>query len=216
MVDSLSKRYSACGIRLGMPGRPATATSTSAALRMAQARLSPPGPGAVMAVGALTSWGPSTSRGIVTEYQDRRDILYEGVSASRRVSAQARGRLLLRGPAADRRRRGLRELDAHRLPAGRCTVMVAPARGFYATPGLGADEVRIAYVLKCEDLRRPSRCSPRASSAIRANASRRGRASPPSRRPKPTALCLRGRNRPIRYPPKTEPGPFPDDRGGRP
>src|SRR5262249_20498748 len=77
VVDSLSKRYSACGIRLG-----ALATRNrevhEACLRMAQGRLSPPGLAQFVAVGA-TELGPDYFAGVVAEYQKRRDVLYEGL-----------------------------------------------------------------------------------------------------------------------------------------
>src|SRR5262249_24829333 len=79
VVDSLSKRYSACGIRLGC-----LATRNrdvyGACLRMAQGRLSPPGLAQFVAVGA-GSLGPDYTRGVVGEYQSRRDVLYRGLSA---------------------------------------------------------------------------------------------------------------------------------------
>ena len=125
----------------------------AACLKMAQGRLSAPGLAQVVALGGPRA-GPGIHAGVVAEYQKRRDILFEGLSRHPgRVPAQAGGGLLLRGPPARPGQRGLRELAALGLPAGRRTVMVAPAPGFYATPGLGADEVRIAYVLKEADLR---------------------------------------------------------------
>ena len=78
VVDSLSKRYSACGIRLG-----SLATRNrevhAAALHMAQARLSPPGLAQLVALGAV-ELPPDYAQGIVREYQGRRDVLFEGLS----------------------------------------------------------------------------------------------------------------------------------------
>src|SRR5438552_131339 len=77
VVDSLSKRYSACGIRLGaLVTR--NAEVYDAALRMAQGRLSPPGLAQFIAVGA-ESLGDDYTRDVVAEYQRRRDVLYEGL-----------------------------------------------------------------------------------------------------------------------------------------
>ena len=78
VVDSLSKRYSACGIRLGclVTRNPNVYT---AALRMAQGRLSPPGLAQLVALGA-NDLGPDYAKGIVREYQARRDVLFEGLS----------------------------------------------------------------------------------------------------------------------------------------
>jgi aspartate aminotransferase len=151
VVDSLSKRYSACGIRLGC-----LATRNrelhGAVLRMAQARLSPPGLAQLVALG-LVELPPDYAQGIVREYQVRRDVLFEGLS---RLSG-----VVLRKPEGA-------FYCVARLPVENAedfaswllsdfshegaTVMVAPAEGFYATPGLGSDEVRIAYVLCREDL----------------------------------------------------------------
>src|SRR3954470_3505132 len=76
VVDSLSKRYSACGIRLGaLVTR--NAEVYDAALRMAQGRLSAPGLAQLAAVGAR-ELGPEYRQGVVTEYQQRRDLLFEG------------------------------------------------------------------------------------------------------------------------------------------
>jgi aspartate aminotransferase len=78
LVDSLSKRYSACGIRLGCLATRNPGVS-GAALRMAQGRLSPPGLAQLVALGA-TELGPDYAEGIVREYQMRRDVLFEGLS----------------------------------------------------------------------------------------------------------------------------------------
>ena len=96
VVDSLSKRYSACGIRLGsLITR--NAEIAGAATRMAQGRLSPPGLAQLIAPGAL-ELGPEYARGVVTEYQKRRDMLFRGLGEdSRRLPAEARGRVLFRG-----------------------------------------------------------------------------------------------------------------------
>lgn len=152
VVDSLSKRYSACGIRLGcLVTR--NRDVYGAAMRMAQARLSPPGLAQVAAC-ALTELGPEYTRAIVTEYQARRDMLYEAVSA-------IPGAFLRKPEGAFYFVARLPVLDAEDFARWMltdfqhqgATVMVAPARGFYATSGLGLDEVRIAYVLAQPDLR---------------------------------------------------------------
>jgi aspartate aminotransferase len=151
VADSLSKRYSACGIRLG-----SLATRNreihGACHRMAQGRLSPPGLAQLAALGA-GEVGPEYTEGVIAEYQRRRDLLFQGLSSIPGV--------LLRKPEGA-------FYFVVRLPVDDCedfarflltdfsldgaTVMVAPAQGFYATPGLGKSEVRIAYVLKEADL----------------------------------------------------------------
>ena len=151
VVDSLSKRYSACGIRLGsLATRNREVHAT--VLRMAQARLSPPGLAQLVALGAV-ELPPDYAQGIVREYQGRRDVLFEGLS-------HLPGVLLRKPEGAFYCVARLPVEDAEDFASWLltdfshegATVMVAPAEGFYATPGLGRDEVRIAYVLCKEDL----------------------------------------------------------------
>lgn len=152
VVDSLSKRYSACGIRLG-----SLATRNrelyQACVRMAQGRLSAPGLAQVVAT-AATSLGPEYTRGVVTEYQRRRDVLFEGLSGIPGVflrKPEGAFYFVARLPVRDAEDFARFMLTDFQQDAA--TVMVAPAQGFYASPGLGANEVRIAYVLKEDDLR---------------------------------------------------------------
>jgi len=153
VVDSLSKRYSACGIRLG-----ALVTRNpevhQACLRMAQGRLSPPGLAQLAATG-IPEIGPEYYAAVRDEYQARRDALYAGLTSIPGVflrRAEGAFYFVVRLPVddADAFARFLLADFSH----DGATVMVAPAAGFYATPGLGRDEVRIAYVLKREDLER--------------------------------------------------------------
>jgi aspartate aminotransferase len=151
LVDSLSKRYSACGIRLGCLAT-RNRDVAGAALRMAQGRLSPPGLAQLVALGA-TELGPDYARGIVREYQARRDLLFEGLSRIPGVflrKPEGAFYFVARLPVEDGEDFASWLLTDYAHDG--CTVMVAPAQGFYATPGLGRDEVRIAYVLKREDL----------------------------------------------------------------
>jgi len=151
LVDSLSKRYSACGIRLGC-----LATRNrdvyGAALRMAQGRLSPPGLAQLVALGA--SELPSDyAKDIVREYQARRDVLFEGLSRIPGVflrKPEGAFYFVARLPIEDGEDFAAWLLTDYAFEGA--TVMVAPAQGFYATPGLGREEVRIAYVLRKEDL----------------------------------------------------------------
>jgi aspartate aminotransferase len=151
VVDSLSKRYSACGIRLGClvtRNREVYATC----LNMAQARLSPPGIAQAISVGAR-ALGPDYAAGVVAEYQRRRDLLYRGLSEIPGVflrKPEGAFYCVARLPVLDSEdfaRFLLTDFEKERA-----TVMVAPAAGFYASPGIGLDEVRIAYVLKESDL----------------------------------------------------------------
>ena len=152
VVDSQSKRYSACGIRLGcLVSR--NREVTQSAMKMAQGRLSAPGLAQVVALGAR-ELGPDYTQGVVTEYQRRRDVLFEGLSKIPGVflrKPEGAFYFVARLPVDDAEafaRWLLTDFDRKKA-----TVMVAPAEGFYATPGLGRDEVRIAYVLKEADLR---------------------------------------------------------------
>ncbi len=152
MVDSLSKRYSACGIRLG-----SFATRNrdvyQAAFRMAQGRLSPPGLAQSISVG-IDQIPADYTRAVVSEYQKRRDILFDGLSKIPGVflrKPEGAFYFIARLPVSDSDDFA-RFLLADFSHEGR-TVMVAPAAGFYATPGLGRNEVRIAYVLNGDDLK---------------------------------------------------------------
>jgi aspartate aminotransferase len=152
VADSLSKRYSACGIRLG-----SLATRNrevyDACLRMAQGRLSAPGLAQLVACG-LTEVTPDYTRDVVAEYQRRRDLLFEGLTRIPGVflrKPEGAFYFIARLPIDDAEEFA-RFLLADFSKDG-ATTMVAPAPGFYATPGLGRDEVRIAYVLNEADLR---------------------------------------------------------------
>jgi aspartate aminotransferase len=152
LADSLSKRYSACGIRLGnLASR--NAEVLQACLRMAQGRLSVPGLGQLVACGA-SELDADYGQAIVAEYQLRRDVLFEGLQRMPGVflrKPEGAFYFVVRLPIDDAEAFA-RFLLADFAKDG-ATVMVAPAPGFYATPGLGSDEVRIAYVLKEADLR---------------------------------------------------------------
>jgi aspartate aminotransferase len=146
VVDSLSKRYSACGIRLGcLVTR--NREVTQACLRMAQGRLSPPGLAQMIAVGAR-ELGPEYTAAVVSEYQKRRDILFDGLTAVPGVflrKPEGAFYFIARLPVRDSEDFTRWMLTDYERDEA--TVMLAPAQGFYATPGLGQNEVRIAYVL---------------------------------------------------------------------
>ncbi|PYQ48069.1 MAG: pyridoxal phosphate-dependent aminotransferase [Acidobacteria bacterium] len=151
VVDSLSKRYSACGIRLGslVTRNPEI---YDACLRMAQGRLSPPGLAQFIAIGA-DALGEEYTRDVVAEYQRRRDVLFEGLTAIPGVFLQKpEGAFycVAKLPVDDAEHFAAWLLTDFQHQGA--TVMVAPANGFYASP-LGVSEVRIAYVLNVADLR---------------------------------------------------------------
>jgi aspartate aminotransferase len=151
VVDSLSKRYSACGIRLGCLAT-RNREVLDATLRLAQARLSPPGLAQLVALG-IPELPADYAQGIVREYQARRDVLFEGLSRLPGVflrKPEGAFYFIARLPVEDSEDFAAWLLSDFSHEGA--TVMVAPAPGFYATPGLGRDEVRIAYVLCRDDL----------------------------------------------------------------
>lgn len=153
MVDSLSKRFSVCGARIGCMVSKNT-DLIAAAMKFAQARLSPPTLGQIMGAAALDL--PQTFYDeIVAEYRQRRDVVMEELGRMPGVVCrQPEGAFYVMAqlpvPHAEEFARWL--LTDFQVD-GR-TTMMAPGNGFYATPGAGASEVRIAYVLCEEDLRR--------------------------------------------------------------
>ncbi len=151
VVDSLSKRYSACGIRLGSLVTRSREVH-EACLRMAQGRLSAPGLAQLAALGA-DALDPGYFAANTAVYQRRRDVLFEGLQTIPGVflrKPEGAFYFIARLPVADSEDFCRFLLEDFALQGK--TVMLAPAPGFYATPGLGKDEVRIAYVLNEEDL----------------------------------------------------------------
>lgn len=152
VVDSISKRFSCCGARIGSVIT-RNAAVYQAVLKFAQARLCPP---SVEQLGALAAYrmGPTYFEPIRREYQARRDVLCAGLADIPGVvlrKPQGAFYIVARLPVRDAEDFVIFMLRDFSLD-GR-TVMVAPASGFYATPGRGRDEVRIAYVLNEGDLR---------------------------------------------------------------
>ncbi len=151
LVDSVSKRYSMCGARIG-----ALITKNkeviNTALKFAQARLSPPTLGQIAGEAALAT--PQSYFDAVTEeYVKRRDILVDGLNAIEGVRCPKPGGAFyaiaeLPIDNADKFCQWILESFSYENQ----TVMMAPATGFYATPGKGTKEVRLAYVLKQESL----------------------------------------------------------------
>jgi aspartate aminotransferase len=153
LVDSLSKRYSACGIRLGaLVTR--NAEVYDACLRMAQGRLSPPGLAQFIAVG-IDSLGDDYTRGVIEEYQRRRDVLFEGLTSIPGVNLhKPEGAFYCVAKLPVESAEDFAAWLLTKFEDRGETVMIAPANGFYASEHLGDSEVRIAYVLKEKDLRR--------------------------------------------------------------
>ena len=157
VVDSVSKRYSLCGARVGnIVSR--NRVFMDAVLRFGQARLCPPTL-AQYACTALTEVPPSYIRGVIAEYQKRRDVTYEALSAMPGVlvrKPEGAFYMCIRLPVGDAN--AFAEFLLKDFVLDGETVMLAPADGFYATPGLGRDEARIAYVLEEAKLRRALAC----------------------------------------------------------
>jgi aspartate aminotransferase len=156
MVDSISKRFSACGARVGcMVSR--NPQIIASAMKFAQARLSPPTLGQVMGAAAY-AMAPSYFDDVLAEYRRRRDVLMEELARIPGVVCQVPQGAFYAMPklpvedAEDFVRWLLTDYDLEGE-----TTMMAPGNGFYATPGAGRSEVRIAYVLKEEHLRRAMR-----------------------------------------------------------
>ena len=151
VVDSISKRFSCCGARIG-----AIVTLNGdlyeAALRFAQARLCPP---TVEQQGALAAYrmGRDYFDPVRIEYQKRRDVLYDGFKdIPGIVMHKPKGAfyIIVKLPIKDSEH--FVQWMLTDFQQDNQTVMVAPAQGFYVTPGRGLDEVRIAYVLNETDL----------------------------------------------------------------
>jgi aspartate aminotransferase len=146
LMDTISKRYSACGARIG-----ALVTKNkdvyNAAMKFAQARLSPPGLAQIMGEAAI-DLPTDYFDGPKQEYRNRRDVLVQRLNAMNDVFCPNPGGAFyaiakLPIDDADIFCQWLLESFAHENQ----TVMLAPATGFYSTKGLGKNEVRLAYVL---------------------------------------------------------------------
>jgi aspartate aminotransferase len=153
LVDSVSKRYSACGARVGcLVSR--NKELIAAGLKFGQARLCPP---TVDQLAALTAENVPARyfEEMRHEYMCRRDVVCAAIAKiPGALCVKPRGAfyVVARLPIDDGQEFATFMLDKFQLDGE--TVMVAPADGFYATPGKGKDEVRIAYVLNCLDLDR--------------------------------------------------------------
>ena len=157
LLDSVSKRYSLCGARIGyLVSR--NKEVMAAVMRYAQARLCSPSYGQIAAEGALDA-PASYFKAVRDEYIHRRDVLIDGlqkmpgVIAPRPMGAFYAAAQL---PVDDAEKFAKWLLEEFNYNGE--TVMVAPMAGFYATKGLGTNQIRLAYVLKEEDLRHALVC----------------------------------------------------------
>jgi aspartate aminotransferase len=151
MIDSVSKRYSMCGARIGcLVTKNKQVYET--ALKFAQARLSPPTYAQIASEAALDT-PDSYFDEVIEEYVQRRNILIQELQKIPGVKvAKPKGAFycIVELPISNADAFAQWLLEAFRVENE--TIMMAPAAGFYATPGLGKNQLRIAYVLKKEDL----------------------------------------------------------------
>ncbi len=151
VIDTLSKRYSACGARLGFlitKNKKVLAT----ALKFAQARLSA-GMVEQIAGEAAIDTPPSYFENVRKEYSERRKILVDSLNKMEGVFCPNPGGafyVVARFPVDDAEK--FCQWILEKFTYNNQTVMLAPASGFYSTPGKGRDEVRLAYVLNKKDL----------------------------------------------------------------
>jgi aspartate aminotransferase len=151
MFDSVSKRYSMCGVRVGaLVSRNRHVIQT--ALKFAQARLSPPSYGQVAGEAALDT-PPSYFKEVYEEYIQRRDFMVRALNDMPGVicpTPKGAFYTVVHLPVDDAD--AFAQWILSDFSYQNQTVMMAPASGFYSSPRLGKQEVRIAYVLKKEDL----------------------------------------------------------------
>ncbi len=151
MIDSVSKRYSMCGARIGCivsKNKELMAT----AMKFAQARLSPPTFAQIASEAALDT-PQSYFDEVISEYRERRDTLIEELQKIEGVKvAKPKGAFYCIAQLPVDNADTFAQWMLESFDWNKETVMVAPAAGFYSTPGVGLNEVRLAYVLKKEDL----------------------------------------------------------------
>ena len=151
LIDSVSKRYSECGIRIG-----ALITKNKkvreAVMKFCQARLSPPLVGQIIAEASLTTPQEYMDQ-VYEEYLQRRNFLIDGLNKIQGVytpTPMGAFYTMVRLPVDDAEK--FCEWCLTDFSYEGQTIMMAPGSGFYSTPGAGRDEVRLAYVLNKEDL----------------------------------------------------------------
>lgn len=157
LMDTISKRYSACGGRIGA-FITKNKSALDAAMKFAQARLSPPSFAQILGEAAV-DLPDDYFNGVKAEYQARRDLMVKMLNDIPGVFCPNPGGAfyaIARLPVADADEfcQWLLEKFSYRAQ----TLMLAPASGFYATKGLGKNEVRLAYVLNRNDLNNALEC----------------------------------------------------------
>jgi aspartate aminotransferase len=152
MIDSVSKRYSMCGARIGCIVSK-NKEVMAAAMKFAQARLSPPTFAQIASEAALDT-PQSYFDEVIEEYRERRDILVEELHKIENIKVgmpSGAFYCMVSLPIDNAEHFAQWMLESYDYNGE--TVMVAPAAGFYSTPGMGKNEIRIAYVLNKEDLK---------------------------------------------------------------
>lgn len=153
LIDSVSKRYSACGIRIGWLGTKNKEVLASA-LKFAQARLSPPSLGQVAAEAAVDTPDEYFDK-VMDEYIARRNTIVKGINRIENAycpNPEGAFYVVAKLPIDDSDK--FCQWLLEEFSYDNQTVMLAPASGFYSTKGRGADEVRISYVLNVDDLKK--------------------------------------------------------------
>ncbi len=157
MIDSVSKRYSMCGARIGALVSK-NKDVMAAALKFGQARLSPPTVDQVASEAALET-PQSYFDNVVSEYVERRNIMVDGLNAIPGVfcpKPSGAFYCVAKFPVDDAEKFCQWLLEDFEYNGQ--TVMMAPANGFYSSPGAGKQEARIAYVLNKESLKNAVKC----------------------------------------------------------
>jgi aspartate aminotransferase len=157
LLDSVSKRYSMCGVRIGALIS-LNKEVIASAMKFAQARLSPPSYGQIAAEAALTTPKEYFDE-VYNEYIERRNYMVEALNKMEGVYCpKPKGAFytVVKLPIDDSDKFAQWLLESFEY--NNQTVMLAPATGFYSTCGYGKNEVRIAYVLKIDDLKNAMKC----------------------------------------------------------
>ena len=153
MVDSISKRFSACGARIGCLVS-YNREIIAGAMKFAQSRLSPPTLGQIMAAAAY-NLPPTYFDDVILTYQRRRDVVIEELGKIPGVLCQKpQGAFYIFAKLPVANAEEFSEWMLTDFNDNAETTMMAPGAGFYANPGMGLSEVRIAYVLAEEHCRR--------------------------------------------------------------
>ncbi|MFW5782530.1 MAG: pyridoxal phosphate-dependent aminotransferase [Candidatus Muiribacteriaceae bacterium] len=152
LLDSISKRYSACGARLGSIASRNRDVMKNV-MKLAQARLCAPTLGQIGATALNNTIGPEYFKEMRQEYQNRRDIVMEYLNKDPEIVCLTPGGafyIIAKLPIADSEDFAKWMLTDFEID--NATTMISPASGFYASPDMGNDEIRIAYILKKENL----------------------------------------------------------------